>query len=294
MHNQQYFNPAYAAMPVMNEFAMTYRNQWPGMAASFVTYSASFIQPVSVINSGIGVAFLKDIEGGGIFSRTSANLFYGYSFKASRHLMVYSGIEASYVLRQFDPEGLVFPSDVLNTLGSSYPPVNISAYDKGYPDFSAGISGSYKKNFTLGLSACHVTRPRESYSAGPESRLPVKYSLMASYRMPVGGKYNRQGIILIPTVLYMHQGSSDEVVWGSSSEINVITAAVWLRQNLSLHFSSLLLSLGIMQKKYTILYSYDVNLTGVNFLSTKMGSHEVTFLFRFEYKRKKFGAVKCP
>ncbi|MBN2761619.1 MAG: type IX secretion system membrane protein PorP/SprF, partial [Bacteroidales bacterium] len=85
MHNQQYFNPAYAAMPVMNEFAMTYRNQWPGMAASFVTYSASFIQPVSVINSGIGVAFLKDIEGGGIFSRTSANLFYGYSFKASRH-----------------------------------------------------------------------------------------------------------------------------------------------------------------------------------------------------------------
>jgi type IX secretion system PorP/SprF family membrane protein len=293
MHNQVYINPAYVAMPVMNEFSMTYRNQWPGMEANFVTYGAAFIQPMSVINSGIGVAFIRDMEAGGVFSRTSANLFYGYSFEASRELQVYTGLEASYVYRQFTPENLRFASDILNDLGTSYPPVNISAYTRGYPDFSAGIMGSFKKVFMLGLSASHVTQPRESFSGEPGGRLPVKFSLYSSYRMPAGGKYNQGRMIFIPALMFVHQGNTNELVWGTAAEILPFTACIWLRQNFSLNFSSLLFSAGILQKKYTFLYSYDVNLTRINFLSTKMGSHEVTFLLRFEYKRKKFGAVKC-
>ena len=294
MHNQVYFNPAYVAMPDKNEFSLTYRNQWPGIPANFVTYGATFIQPISVINSGTGVAFIRDVEAGGVFSRSSANLFYGYSFKASRKLQVHTGLEASYVFRQFDPENLVFASDILNSLGYSYLPVGISEYTRGYPDFSAGIIGNYNKVLMLGISTSHITRPGESFSAEPGSRLPVKYNLFFSYTMQAGGKYNRQGIILTPALLYVHQGNTNELVWGTAAEIHPFTAGIWLRQNLTMNFSSLLISAGILQKKYTFLYSYDVNLTSINFLSTKMGSHEVTFLFRFEYKRKKFGAVKCP
>jgi len=294
LHNQVYFNPAYVAIPGMNEVSMTYRNQWPGMAANFVTYGAHFIQPMPIISSGIGVKFIRDMEAGGVFSRTSANLLYGYTFKASRSLQVYAGLEASYVFRQFSPGNLQFPSDVLNDLGVSYPPVNISAYTRGYPDFSAGVMGLFNKVFTLGLSTSHITRPVGSFSGEPGSRLPVKYSLFASYRMPAGGKYNQGGLIFTPALMFVHQYITNELVWGTATEIQSFTASIWMRQNLSLNFSSLLFSAGILQKKYTFLYSYDVNLTRANFLSTKMGSHEVTFLFRFEYKRKKIGAIKCP
>jgi type IX secretion system PorP/SprF family membrane protein len=269
MHNQAYYNPAYAAVTEMTEFSMTYRNQWPGIPANFVTYGATFIQPFSVIKSGIGVAFLRDVEAGGVISRNSASLMYGYSFKVSRTLKMSAGIGASYVCRQFDPAGLVFASDLLNQLGTSYPPVDISAYTKGYPDFSIGGLGEYNKNFILGISAAHVTRPRESFSGEPGSRLPVKYSLFSSYKFRTGGKYNRAGIDLGPSLLYVHQGKTNELVWGTTALIKPLTAGIWLRHNLTLNFSSLIFSLGILQKKYTFFYHYDVNLTRVNFLSTK-------------------------
>jgi type IX secretion system PorP/SprF family membrane protein len=294
MNNQAYYNPAYAAVPEMNEFSMTYRNQWPGIPASFVTYGVTFIQPFSVIKSGIGVVFLRDVEAGGVISRSSASLMYGYSFKASRTLHMVAGIGASYVYRQFDPSTLVFASDLLNELGTPYPPADISAYAKGYPDFSVGWQGEYKKDLTLGISAAHVTRPKESFSAEPADRLPVKYSLYSSYAFRTGGRYNRNGIDLTPSLLYVHQGKTNELVWGTAARINPMTAGIWLRNNLTLNFSSLIFSIGILQKKYTFLYNYDVNLTSVNFLSTKTGAHEVTFLFRFEYKKKKHKAVNCP
>jgi type IX secretion system PorP/SprF family membrane protein len=294
MHNQAYYNPAYAAVPKINEFSMTYRNQWPGISANFVTYGATFIQPFLTIKSGIGVVFLRDVEAGGVISRTSANLLYGYSIRASRNLNMAAGIGASYVYRQFDPSTLVFASDLLNELGTPYPPVGISAYDKGYPDFSVGWLGEYKKDFTLGISAAHVTRPMESFSGEPASRLPVKYCLYSSYAFRTGGKYNRKGLDLTPSLLYVHQGTTNELVWGTTARINPLTAGVWMRNNLALNFSSLIFSIGILQEKYTFLYNYDVNLTSVNFLSTKTGAHEVTFLLRFEYKKKKQKAINCP
>ncbi|MBN1415913.1 MAG: PorP/SprF family type IX secretion system membrane protein [Bacteroidales bacterium] len=294
LHNQVYLNPSYVAIPAMNEVSMTYRNQWPGIPANFVTYGASFIQPISVINSGTGLVFLRDSEGGGVFIRTSASLYYGYSFKVNRRLQMYTGIGASYVFRQFNPENLTFASDILNDLGGSYPPVYISAYTRGYPDFSAGFTGKHSNGFTLGGAVFHVTRPKESFSGERGSRLPVKYCLFSSYKMRAGGKYNRRGVLFTPALLYIHQGKTNELLWGTAAEIRFITAGIWLRHNLSLDFSSLVLSAGILQKKYTFLYSYDVNLTRADFLLTKMGSHEVTFLYRFKYKKKKIKAVKCP
>lgn len=291
--NMVYFNPAYASMPGMSEVSLTYRNQWPGMEATFITYGAALVQPIPAISSGTGLVFTNDSEAGGVFSRTSASLIYGYSFDASRTWKIFTGLEASFVLRQFNPDNLVFASDVLNDLGSSYPPAGISAYSKGYPDFGAGLAAKNKNGLMIGFSCYHLTRPSESFNSQGE-RLPVKYAAHFSYDLPAGGKYNQHRLIISPSVLYIHQGVTDELVWGATAGFEPLVAGAWLRQDFLLHYSALIISAGIMQKKYTFFYNYDVNLSGVNFLSTKMGSHEVTFLLRFEYKRKKFGAVKCP
>ena len=60
----------------------------------------------------------------------------------------------------------------------------------------------------------------------------------------------------------------------------------WMRQNIQFNFDALIVSAGISFEKYNISYSYDVNLKKINFLSTKMAAHEVTFLYRFEYKEE--------
>jgi type IX secretion system PorP/SprF family membrane protein len=294
MYNQVYCNPGYAGMSEMNEVSLTYRNQWPGIPAHFVTSGASFIQHFPVINSSIGVSFLNDTEGGGVISKNIAGLQYGYSFKAGKMFRLSAGIGVSYVSRQFDPEGLVFASDILNGLGASYAPANVSAYTIGYPDFSAGIMAGYSKEWMTGFSVSHLTRPMESFSGEAASRLPVRYNMLISYKWNAGGKYNRNGLKLTPALLYVHQGKTDEVVWGTSADIKPLTIGAFLRHNLTMSFSSLLFSAGIIRKKYTFFYNYDVNLTRVNFLSTKTGAHEVTFLLRFEYKRRKHKTINCP
>ncbi len=293
LFNKIYYNPAYVAMPEMKELSLTYRNQWPGIAANFVTYGTAFVYPVKSVNSGTGFTLYRD-EASDIFTRTSAGIYYAYHFRVSRDLSIYAGIQASLVFRQFNPDGLIYPSDILNSLGIASPPPNIQPYSKAYPDFSAGVMSQHKNGFSTGLSVSHLTRPVEVYTSKSEGRLPLRYSLLLSYPVNSVGTYNKNGINFIPALLFTHQGSSNEIVWGTIAGINIFGVGLWLRQNITMQYSSFIISAGIFNKRYTFLYCYDVNLTRVNFLLTKMSAHEVTFLYRFEYKKKKFGAVKCP
>jgi hypothetical protein len=68
----------------------------------------------------------------------------------------------------------------------------------------------------------------------------------------------------------------------------------WMRQSLNFSPEALIISAGISWERYNISYSYDVNLKKMHFLSTKMAAHEVTFLYRFEYKDKNFKKADCP
>jgi len=147
-----YVNPAYAALPSSGEVGLTYRNQWPGIQATFVTYGATAVIPVKSLNSGIGVSFLNDMQGSGVINNTSASLLYGYLFHLNSswqvgvinntsasllygylfHLnsswQVSAGISASYVFKKFSADQLVFKSDILNDLGYSFGTVVFDNY----------------------------------------------------------------------------------------------------------------------------------------------------------------------
>jgi type IX secretion system PorP/SprF family membrane protein len=61
--NPLYLNPAYAGSVRCPRFVANYRNQWPGLAGNFVTYSASFDRHLDDLNGGIGVMFTSDRAG---------------------------------------------------------------------------------------------------------------------------------------------------------------------------------------------------------------------------------------
>jgi len=110
-------NPSAAALATSPEAGITYRNQWPGMPVTFVTYGISLILPVSSMNSGIGVNVLNDVQGGGTISRTYASAIYGYSLELGNDWKASAGIGASFVFKKLNTDGLVFRSDILNELG---------------------------------------------------------------------------------------------------------------------------------------------------------------------------------
>jgi type IX secretion system PorP/SprF family membrane protein len=296
MQNMAYVNPAYAAMPSTGEVGLTYRNQWPGIPATFVTYGASLVMPVRSLSSGIGVNFMNDMQGSGVINQSSVSLLYGYLFNASSSWQIGAGIGASYVFKTFNADELVFRSDILNDLGYSYSPVAFDNYTKNYPDFSFGLIARNNNNLTVGFSVGHLTRPHHTFSEIEGSRLPLKYTAFVSGALPISGNSN---ISIEPALFYSLQQDNNELIWGSKFIIaNSFMAGGWIRQNMQFSFEALIISAGISYEKYNISYSYDVNLKKISFLSTKMAAHEVTFLYRFEYKEEQKGKrtrkMDCP
>jgi type IX secretion system PorP/SprF family membrane protein len=295
MQTRAYVNPAYAALPATGEVGLVYRNQWPGIPATFVTYGATAVIPVQSLHSGIGVSFLNDMQGSGVINRTSASLLYGYLLKINTVWQVGAGINASYVFKKFNADQLVFRSDILNELGYSYAPVTFSNYNKGYPDFGVGLIARNNRGLSFGLSASHVTRPRDSFSDLVVSRLPVKYTAFVSGRLGNKSSRAKTNLVFEPALFFSQQQHFQELIWGTQALLgDNFQVGGWVRQNLAFNLESFILSAGISWDRYTISYSYDVNLKKIEFLSTKMAAHEVTFLYRFEYNEKKSKKNECP
>jgi type IX secretion system PorP/SprF family membrane protein len=295
MQTMAYVNPAYAALPTMGEVGLAYRNQWPGIPATFVTYGATVVIPVESLHSGVGVSFLSDMQGSGVIKRTSASLLYGYLLKINSTWQVGAGINATYVFKIFNADQLMFRSDILNDLGYSYSPVTFVNYSKGYPDFSLGFIARNDRHLSFGVSASHVTRPNDSFSKLENSRLPVKYAAFVSGRIAATNHLKGRSLVLEPAAFFSHQKQNQELVWGTQFLLgDNFQLGGWFRQNLSFQYESFIISAGISWEHYNISYSYDVNLKKIQPLSTKMAAHEVTFLYRFKYNDKKTKKIECP
>jgi len=297
MQNMVYVNPGYSALPASAEAGLTYRNQWPGIPATFVTYGAALVVPVKPLNSGIGVSILNDIQGSGVISRASASLTYGYRIELDRNWQIGAGLSASWVMKQFNADELVFRSDLLNDLGYSYGNVTFDNYSRGYPDFSVGVIARRTDLFSFGVSASHLTQPRDTESNLAESRLPLKYTAFASMILGANNRY--KDFTIEPAIFYSAQKDNQEIIWGSMFSLSSkFLLGSFLRHNTNFNFDALIITAGISWEKYNISYSYDVNLKKLSFLSTKMAAHEVTFLYRFEYKDehkvKRFRKSECP
>lgn len=296
MPNMVYVNPAVVSLSEAGEAGLTYRNQWPGIPATFVTYGAEVVVPVKSLSSGIGVSLLNHSQGGGVFNHTTATLHYGYRFMLNNNWQVGAGLSAAWVMKQFDADALVLPADVLNDLGYGYGAVTYGNYSRHYPDFSVGMVARNKDVLSFGFSVSHVTRPVDT-PGSIGGRLPVKYIGFFSAR--VGGGRNGTGFSAEPGLFFSKQHSHNELIWGSGFNIvPQVMLGAWLRQNLAFNMDAAIITAGISWKKYNIWYAYDVNLKKIRFLSTKMASHEVTFLYRFEYndkhKIKRFRKSECP
>ena len=74
--NPLYLNPAFTGAtpkgcPRVN---FNYRDQWPGIERTFVTYSASWDQHVDAVGGGLGVLVTQDRAGAGRLNTSQASL----------------------------------------------------------------------------------------------------------------------------------------------------------------------------------------------------------------------------
>lgn len=282
--NPTYLNPAFAGTARCPRICMNYRNQWPNISGTYVTYAASYDQHVDAINGGIGINVMQDDQARGTLKSTSVNLMYSYLLPVNRKFSLKFGIQAGFFQKALDKSKLNF-GDMIDARRGFVWNTNefLPQTSKKGLDFGAGILG-YSKRYFIGASFQHITQPDEGM-LGP-SKLPLKITGHAGAIIPFD---KTKEAYISPNVLFMQQQNFTQLNLGVYFVKNYFVGGIWYRSS-----DAFIVLVGIQTDHLKVGYSYDVTTSKLS--SNTSGSHEVSLQMQFEChpKRKKYRTISCP
>lgn len=285
--NPLYLNPAFAGTARCPRVNLNYRNQWPAITGTFVTYSASYDQHIDALAGGVGLLVTNDKAGQGTLTTTNVSGIYSYQLNVSRNFSIKAGFQATYMQKMVDRNKLTFGDMIDAKKGFIYQTGEVvGAGAKSNVDISAGLLG-YSKKYFFGVAAHHLTQPDESLLGSTTSPLPMKITAHAGAMIPLNGKGG--DAFLSPNVLYMKQQDFQHLNVGAYFIKGPIVGGLWYRNQ-----DAFIALIGFQQSLFKFGYSYDVTVSKL--AANTAGSHELSFSMQFECKpkKKKFRTINCP
>lgn len=299
--NPLYLNPAFAGSARCPRLVFNYRNQWPGISGTYITYSASYDQHVDAIAGGLGVLVTNDQAGQGTINTTNASIMYSYYLPVTKSFSIKAGVQATYAQKSVDWNKLTFGDMIDNKLGFVNSTSEIQpATTRTNVDFSAGILG-YSNSFFIGGAAHHLLEPDEAFIQEGTSPLPMKITAHTGAIIPMGGQSHRSRrrrrrnsnalpeSSISPNILYQKQKDFQQLNLGLYVTKGPIVGGVWYRNE-----DAFILLVGLQTTNFRFGYSYDVTISKLS--NATAGSHELSMTIQFNCrpKRKKFTPVSCP
>ncbi|NLN94664.1 MAG: type IX secretion system membrane protein PorP/SprF [Bacteroidales bacterium] len=293
--NPLYLNPALAGNKLCPRITLNYRNQWPSIPSSFVTYSASFDQFVNKMNSGLGFLVVSDNAGDGILTNNSFSGIYSYRITLTDEIEMNAALQATFQQLGLNGDKLIFadPSD-------SIP----GSHSIRFPDFSTGFLIGFRESIYAGLTVHHLKQPEYSFYIDSieqdNSKQLRKITAHAGAIFNLGADDWSADIKGTPSVsfnlLYQQQGKFRQMNIGGSFNIYPIIAGIWFRHNFN-NPDAVIALLGFEYKQYKIGYAYDYTISKLT--NATGGSHEISVAYIFDCyqetrKSSKIKAIKCP
>ncbi|MGB1003234.1 MAG: PorP/SprF family type IX secretion system membrane protein [Salibacteraceae bacterium] len=297
-----YLNPALAGTSGQHRANLNYRNQWPGIPDSYISYSISYDLNMEKVNSGVGFYFSRDQAGVGSLSTTIMGGCYSYNIKVNRKLAIRPAVGINYGLRAVDVSKLTFGDQLLTGSNTSVQATTIN--DRvGYVDINAGAL-AYGKDFWAGYSVYHINQPNNSL-LGKENFIDARHSVHAGYRLPmqktVKGKIVRSYTV---AVNYKAQGKWDQFDVGGYWYFDPLVVGIWYRGIPGLkayepgyqNNDAVTMLAGFHFQNFKFAYSYDATISKI--WNNTAGSHEISLIYEYQDprkgKRRRFSQLACP
>ena len=297
--NPLYLNPAFAGSYRCPRIAYNFRNQWPNIAGTYTTHSASYDQHIDAIAGGIGVLVTQDNAGQGTLTSTTASLIYSYFLPVTKSFSIKAGIQATYYQKALNWNKLTFGDQIDQQLGfisqtneTTNGIQSINAFD-----ISAGLL-AYSKSFYIGGAVHHILEHNESFLGSNE--LPMKITGHAGAIINTGdqrtkrrrGRDNPNALpesSISPNVLYRRQRDFQQLNLGVYVTKGPLVGGLWYRNK-----DSFIALVGLQFQNFRFGYSYDITVSKLS--ANSAGSHEISasILFSCRPKKKRFTPVACP
>ena len=282
--NPLYLNPAFAGTARCPRICMNYRNQWPNLSGTYVTYSASYDQHIDAISGGLGLIVTQDDQAHGTLKTTNVNLIYSYLLPVTREFSIKFGLQAGFFQKSLDKSKLNF-GDMIDARRGFVWNTNevIPSTNKSNLDFGGGILG-YSKRYFIGAAFHHITMPDEGLQGS--SKLPLKITGHAGAVIPLekgGDSY------ISPNILFMQQQNFTQLNLGLYFVRGSFVGGLWYRNS-----DAFIVLIGLQTDHFKVGYSYDVTVSKLS--SNTAGSHEISMQMQFECrpKKKKYRTISCP
>jgi type IX secretion system PorP/SprF family membrane protein len=296
--NPLYLAPSFAGAIEEDRVAAVYRNQWPGLPGSFVTYSFSYDHFFDNFNSGVGVLLMRDVAGTGDYSLTNAGIQYSYDIKINNFWHVRPGMHLNYTQASIDYYKLTW-NDQLTSSGTG----GTTIEQFGFEDFKADIDFStsvlvYSDRYWGGFGVDHLLRPNYGLWNN-EARLPVTYKVFGGAQVIRRGRlYNPIDESLSVAFLYRHQDINNQLDLGVYWLKAPLMLGIWYRGipifSMDPRGDAVAFLVGYKMDDIRVGYSYDFTIS--NLVSSTGGAHEVSVVYEFRTTRnkKKMRMVPCP
>jgi type IX secretion system PorP/SprF family membrane protein len=295
--NKLYLAPSFAGAIQQDRISLTYRNQWPSLPGTFVSYCFAYDHFFSSFNSGIGVLVLRDLAGSGKLSTTNFGVQYSYDIKINNQWQIRPGVHFLYTQTGLDFDKLLWNDQISVGGTTTTAEIRPGMETKGDVDFSTSVL-AYSNKIWAGLTVDHLLRPKNSLY-GNDFTVPMKISLFG------GGQVIRKTKLLNPVdeslslaFLFKTQDKISQLDLGLYWFKSPLMLGLWYRGipviNKEQIGDAIAFLVGYKIEDFSVGYSYDFTISRL--LSSTGGAHEISLIYEFKTSRnkKKRRMVPCP
>ncbi len=297
--NPLYLNPALTGSKICPRLTLNYRNQWPKLAGTFVTYAASYDQYVQALSGGVGVMVMSENMADGAMTSNGVSGLYSFRMELAKKLTLNAGFQGSYMQNKLNWDKFIFEDQYLNSTGGGLPATQESPPDRltvSMVDFSAGMLIGYNERSYAGIAVHHMTQPDNSYYSNGDSKLDMKITAHAGALIGLNG-LNRsvevEDLSFSPNIMYQQQGEFHQLNAGMYLNMYPMVLGGWFRHNFE-NPDAVILLIGVMAQKMKVGFSYDYTIS--NLTNATGGAYELSLTYQFDCREKTFKqkAIKCP
>lgn len=292
-----YLSPSFAGFTSGGRVALNYRDQWPGMGNTFRTYAFSYDEYLASLNSGVGLLFVRDDQGGGQLVSQDLGLVYAYELLLTENIYFRPGLQFKYAERKIDPTRL----SQVGPDGQIFPWINAEFPVDQYRKLDASASAMlYTSVWWAGFTLDHLVKNDYGFT-DVESNQPLKTVVYggAKWVYQEGGRGRDEQSASL-AFMYRRQDAFQQLDLGVYWYTNPLEVGLWYRglpgvssEGLN-NNDALIFSLGVNVGPMHLAYSYDLTLSGLAGYSG--GSNEFSLIYRFSRGRSSTsprGPVPC-
>ena len=294
-----YLSPSFSGFTSGGRVIINYRDQWPSIPHTFRTYAVSYDQFVDMINSGFGLLFLQDNQGGGQIVTQNAGLNYAYELPITSDIFFRPGLQFKYLGLRTDP-GKMIDVDQSGVRNPWKNDADFEVVQHHKLDFTASLM-VYSNFFWAGATVDHLVKNNIGFTHNMETYMPVKITVFGGgkwrYIESTRGRSEQSATFAF---MFRRQERFQQLDLGVYWNVSPLEAGIWYRGIPGISTGGLsnndaiIFSLGVSLGRIYVAYSYDLTLSKLAGYSG--GSNEFSLIYRFPISggyTPNRGAVPC-